>query len=124
MDVKEKLLARYKLAIAIQKIILNNVARNEEDLVTSLRKLAASSETEYSIIQKISSGKKDPQFTTLAAIVDGFGISLSEFSKVFDSVSKEDIDRYKSSLKEKSEQPQSSLRKAKVVKKKSVKKKQ
>ena len=116
MDVKEKLLARYKLALTIQKIISNNVDRNEEGFVISLRKLAASSGTEYSIIQKITSGKKDPQFSTLAAIIDGFGISFLEFSKIYDSISYEEIDQYKRALKEKLKQPKFSS--AKAVKKK------
>ena len=108
MDVKEKLLAKNKLAITIQKIISNNGDRSEDGLVTSLRKLAASSQTEYSIIQKITSSKKDPQFTTLAAIIDGFGISFSEFSKIYDSISDEEIDEYKKSLKQKLKKTQSS----------------
>ena len=102
MDAKEKLIARYRLALTIQKIISENVSKNVEGSVTSLRKLAASSETEYSIIQKITSSKKDPQFSTLIAIVDGLELSFSEFSKVFDSITNEDIDEYKRSLKEKS----------------------
>lgn len=114
MDVKEKLLARYKLAVTIQKIILNNSDRSKDGLVTSLRKLAASSQTEYSIIQKITSGKKDPQFTTLAAIIDGFGISFYEFSKIYDSISDEEIEEYKKSLKQKIKKSQSSS--AKTIK--------
>lgn len=117
MDVKEKLIARYRLAITIQKIISNNEGRNDSGLVTSLRKLAASSQTEYAIIQKITSGKKDPQFSTLAAIIDGFGISFSEFSKVYDSITEKDIEGYKTSLKEKPKQSKSLSAKKKVGKK-------
>lgn len=113
MDAKEKILAKYKLAVTIQKIISINVDRNEDGLVTSLRKLAASSQTECAIIQKITSGKKDPQFSTLAAIIDGFEISFSEFSNVYDSVSEKDIEEYKNSLKEKLKQPKSPLQKRK-----------
>lgn len=112
MDAKEKLIARYKLGLTIQKIISNNLSKDGEGLITSLRKLAASSDTEYSIIQKITSGKKDPQFSTLAAIIDGFGISFSEFSRFFDSITKDEIDRYKSNLKEKLKQPRSSSNKS------------
>jgi hypothetical protein len=115
MDAKEKLIARYKLGMTIQKVIADNVSKNAEGLITSLRKLAASSETEYSIIQKISSSKKDPQFSTLMAIIDGFGISFSEFAKIFDSFAKEDIDLYKRGLKEKSKKIQ--LPKSKAFKK-------
>ena len=118
MDVKEKLLAKYKLALTIQKIISNNLSKNKEGSVTSLRKLAASSETEYSIIQKISSNKKDPQFSTLAAIIDGFGISFSEFERIYDSISDEEIDEYKNLLKEKLKQSKAHSTKKKIFKKK------
>ncbi len=118
MDVNEKLIARYKLAVTIQKIISNNTNRNEKGLATSLRKLAASSQTEYAIIQKITSGKKDPQFTTLAAIIDGLEISFSEFSQVYDSVTEKDIQEYKSSLRQKSNQSKLSSTRTKVIKKK------
>jgi len=118
MDVNEKLIARYKLAITIQKIISNNTDRNEKGLVTSLRKLAASSETEYAIIQKITSGKKDPQFSTLATIIDGLDISFSEFSQIYDSVTEKDIQDYKSSLKQKSKQSKLRSARTKVIKKK------
>jgi hypothetical protein len=95
MDAKEKLVARYRLGLTIQKIISNNTSEEEESLVTSLRKLAAASETEYAIIQKISSVKKDPQFSTLAAIVDGFNMTLSEFANVYESISEKEIEEYK-----------------------------
>lgn len=106
MDAKEKLLARYKLALTIQKIISDNQTKTKDGLVTSLRKLAASSETEYAIIQKITASKKDPQFSTIAAIIDGLGISFSEFFQRFDSVSTEETEHYKSTLKEKPKQIQ------------------
>ena len=118
MDVNEKLIARYKLAITIQKIISNNTDRNEKGLVTSLRKLAASSETEYAIIQKITSGKKDPQFSTLAAIIDGLDISFSEFSQIYDSITEKNIQDYKSSVSQKSKQSKLSTTRTKVIKKK------
>lgn len=116
MDVNEKLIARYKLAVTIQKIISNNTDRNERGLVTSLRKLAASSQTEYAIIQKITSGKKDPQFSTLAAIIDGLDISFSEFSQIYDSVTEKDIQDYKSSLRQKSKQFKLRSTRTKVIK--------
>lgn len=118
MDVNEKLIARYKLAVTIQKIISNNTDRDEKGLVTSLRKLAASSQTEYAIIQKITSGKKDPQFSTLAAIMDGLDISFSEFSQIYDSVTEKDIQDYKSSLRQKSKQSKLRSKRTKVIKKK------
>lgn len=120
MDAKEKLVVRYRLALTIQKIISVNQTKAEDGLATSLRKLAASSDTEYAIIQKITASKKDPQFSTLAAIVDGLGISFSEFFQIFESVTKDDIDDYKGALKEKSKRTQSLS--VKLVKKTEIKK--
>jgi hypothetical protein len=75
------------------------MTKDKQDQVTSLRKLAAASETEYSIIQRISSIKKDPQFTTVAAIIDGLGMSLSEFAEVYASVTEKDIEEYRRNVK-------------------------
>jgi hypothetical protein len=77
---------------------LRTTGKNQ-DLVTSLRKLAAASETEYSIIQRISSLKKDPQFTTVAAIIDGLGMNLSDFAEVYMSISEKEIEEYKRNMK-------------------------
>ncbi len=63
MDSKQKQEAKFKLGICINKIIAKNKTKNNPDLVTSLRKLAAACDVEYSIIQKITSGKKDPQLS-------------------------------------------------------------
>lgn len=87
MDFKEKLLSRHKLGLTIQKIIEENKSRKDVKLVTSLRKLAASSGVEYSIIQKISSGKKDPQWTTVLSLAEGFGLSVSELCQYYDLIS-------------------------------------
>lgn len=41
MDTKQKEEAKYKLGICINKIISKNKTKNDPNLVTSLRKLAA-----------------------------------------------------------------------------------
>ena len=87
MDTKEKLLTRHKLGLSIQKILEGNKVRKDVKLITSLRKLAASSGIEYSIIQKISSGKKDPQWTTVVSLVEGLGLTIAEFCQYYDEIS-------------------------------------
>ena len=91
MTTKEKAITKLKLGLAIQKIIDSNKIQNEEHGIQSLRKLAASSATEYSIVQKISSGKKDPQFTTIASIIEGFGFTTVEFFTVYDSITDDEL---------------------------------
>lgn len=91
MDSKQKQEAKFKLGISINKIIAKNKTKNNPDLVTSLRKLAAACDVEYSIIQKITSGKKDPQHTTIVAIIEGFKLSPADFFSIYDSIADEEI---------------------------------
>ena len=84
MEQREKTINRIRLGLALQTLIDQHKRRKEKNSVTSLRKLAAASGVEYSIIQKISSGKKDPQFTTLLAIAEGLNISITELLSQFE----------------------------------------
>lgn len=86
MDSKEKTITKRKLGLALQKIIEENKNSKDLNAVTSLRKLAASSGIEYAIIQKISSGQKDPQFTTLVSLADGLNMSVTDFLFYFEKV--------------------------------------
>lgn len=87
MNVKEKQIIKSKLGLTIQKIIKANKAKDSPTAISSLRKLAASSGVEYAIIQLISSGKRDPQWSTVTAIVEGLGLSMTEFSTWYDDTS-------------------------------------
>ncbi len=89
MNKKDKLATIHRLGLTLQKIIEENKKSKSHNAVVSLRKLAAASEVEYSIIQKISAGKKDPQFTTLVSIAEGFDMSLSKFLLYFETISEE-----------------------------------
>lgn len=53
--------------------------------ITSLRKPTAVSGVEFSIIQKIPAGKRNPELSTIVAIADGFGISISELFREFEN---------------------------------------
>lgn len=91
MDYREKILSKIKLGLALKEILLENANSPSPISISSLRKLAAASEIEYSIIQKVSSGKKDPQFTTLLSIADGLGISLQEILEKFDNINDSEV---------------------------------
>ena len=86
MDSKEKLLIRVRLAIAIKKLIEKNRDSGKPGAISSLRKLAAASGVEYAIIQKITSGVKDPQFSTINAIAEGLDISVSALIHHYEQV--------------------------------------
>lgn len=84
MKANEKSIVKMKFGLCIQSIIEVNKLKAKENkrngvkdhrLVTSLRKLAAAADVEFSIIQKIASGNKNPELTTIVSIAEGLGIS-------------------------------------------------
>jgi transcriptional regulator with XRE-family HTH domain len=104
MENSEKQKIKLKLGFTLKRIILGNKAiaesnkkKGEKDhrLITSLRKLAAASSVEYAIIQKISSGKKNAEITTLAAVAEGLGMTMATFFSYFDEVSEIEIQKEK-----------------------------
>jgi hypothetical protein len=101
--VQEKELALYRLGLTLLKIIEDNNNSSQSDnqrhlSINSLRKLAAASSVEYSIVQKISTAKRNPSFTTIINLVDGFNLSLSEFILIYDSIPEGDVVKYKNEL--------------------------
>ncbi|TXI88688.1 MAG: hypothetical protein E6Q36_04960 [Chryseobacterium sp.] len=81
--------------LAKNKII---VAANQEkgvenvSLIDSIRQLEASSRLSYTIVQGVFAADRDIQFTSLISIIEeGFGMSFTEFAKIYDSISDEDL---------------------------------
>lgn len=99
MNAKEKQLTKHRLGLCLQKILEENSNQGKVNSINSLRQLAASSGVEYSIIQKISSGKKDPQWTTVISLIDGLNLSVVEFleyySSITDSVILQEVEKRK-----------------------------
>ncbi|RYZ87235.1 MAG: hypothetical protein EOP04_12175 [Proteobacteria bacterium] len=90
MNDDQKLIIRHRLGLALQKLLEQNKQGSNADGVNSLHQLAAGADIEYYIVQKVSSGKKDPQFTTLVSIAAGFNIPVSELVAVFEKVTDEE----------------------------------
>lgn len=101
MTVREKNIYKYRLGLTLLRIIELNKESKTENSIVSLRKLAAASGVEYSIIQKISSGQKDPQITTILALVEGMGMSVSEFFSYFEKIPEHSILKAMSQKKKK-----------------------
>ena len=76
-----------------KNIDLENKAKNIEDLrlVASLRQLEAESGLSYTIIQNVSVGKRDIQFTSLITLVENLGISFSEFAELYDTITEKQM---------------------------------
>ena len=89
MNDNQKLIIRHRLGLALQKLLEQNKQIPAEDAANSLHQLATAADIEYYIVQNVSSGKKDPQFTTLVSIAAGFNIPLSELIAHFETISDE-----------------------------------
>jgi hypothetical protein len=76
-----------------KKIELENKASNIEDLrlVSSLRQLESESGLSYTIIQNLSVGKRDIQFTSLITLIENLGLTFSEFANLYDSITEKQI---------------------------------
>lgn len=100
MESKEKVQIISNFGLCIIEIIEENKIRAKENLkkgtkdhnaITSLRKLAASSGVEFSIIQKITSGKRNPALSTIISIAEGLNMKPSELFHVYESISASNI---------------------------------
>lgn len=108
MDHNDKILIQLKLAAALRKILAKNkdvVADNQvkgiENVsqINSIRQLEASSRLSYTIVQGVFAAARDIQFTSLISIIEeGFGITFTEFSKIYDSISDEDLKNAKKEI--------------------------
>jgi hypothetical protein len=101
----EKNIAKLNLAVCVRKLIDINKGLNDSGNVNSLRSLASASGLEYSLVQKISTGQKDPQYTTLISLADGF-----EFLKEVEELSQDDIKLYKPQSQKKKSRPSKKTR--------------
>lgn len=93
MNDHQKLIIRHRLGLALQKLLAQNKQNASGQLVNSLHQLAAGADIEYYIVQKVSSGKKDPQWTTFVSIAAGFNISVSKLAATFESITDEEAMR-------------------------------
>ena len=125
---KEELKLRF--GIALLKVIHANKEKADKNkekgirdlqLIDSLRKLESASGIPYASIHRIAAGTKNAGFTTIAAIVEGLGISLTDFfSDYYYAVTDSDIELNK---KERSKKKKVAL-KAKAARTKSTFKKE
>jgi transcriptional regulator with XRE-family HTH domain len=84
MHAEEKQALKRRLGRAITKLIAQKRTGSNGETIDSLRQLAKSSGVQYYAVQKISAGKKDPQFTTLAAIAAGLDMPLSKLISLYE----------------------------------------
>src|ERR1044072_8215574 len=88
MTTREKELIKLRLGLAVQKKIEDNKltaeknkekGKEDQNVVTSLRKLEYSSGISYTNICLLATGTKNTSFTTLSAVLEGLEIPFDEF---------------------------------------------
>ena len=127
MESEGKEYTKLRFGACLMKIIDGNkviAAKNKEDnvedvkLVTSLRKLAASSTVDFSTIQKIATGKKNAAWSTTVLIAEGLSMSLEKWGDHYDAITDKDMADYLDNLqKSKKERPSKKQSKARKKKK-------
>ena len=76
--------------IIIKERLANGVGNIR--LVDGVRQLESSSGLSYTIIQGVFAAKRDLQFTTLLGILgEGLEMTLTDFAKIYDSITDDDI---------------------------------
>jgi hypothetical protein len=123
MTTNEKEELKLRFGMALLKVIHANKEKADKNkekgikdlqLIDSLRKLESASGIPYASIHRIAAGTKNAGFTTVAAIIEGLGISLTDFfSRYYYAVTDYDIEFYR---KEKMKKKKS-LQKKKAAKK-------
>jgi|GEM_PF-779642 len=105
MNDHQKTIIRHRLGLAVQKLLAQNKQDASGKTSSSLHQLAASADIEYYIVQTVSSGKKDPQWTTFVSIANGFNIPVSKLAAIFETITDEEalmqIDKQKKNAKKK-----------------------
>jgi hypothetical protein len=101
---------KLKLASCFRKILKQkknisrkNKLRNIQDLrlVDSLRQLEADSGLSYTLIQTAYTAKRDIQFSSLIILIESLEISFTDFAKIYDKLSDEQIEIEKMEIEKK-----------------------
>ena len=106
MENKEKDYKKLRFGLALkrfmdQKAAPDTLGSNDADNKNkslSFRKLESSSGIRHATIVEIVNGKKNAAWSTVDSLLDGLGISLSEFASVYDALTEKEILEYKKDL--------------------------
>lgn len=80
---EEKAKIKFRYAVALYKAL-------QDSSLQSYRRLASAAGMEPAHIQKIATGKLDITLTTSVAIANAFGITYTDLSAYYDSITEED----------------------------------
>lgn len=109
MDKREKEYNLFKFGLTVRMIIDANKARSlsgaafphRDTSIVSIRKLESASGIPNSSLVHIINGKKNPSWSTIAAILEGLAMTLSQFAEIYDNITDQAINEYQKGLEKK-----------------------
>jgi hypothetical protein len=125
MEGKEKDDIKLRFGLSLKKIIDKNKAIGEKNklsgikdknIINSFGRLESASGIPKATLIGIVQGKKNAASTTIAAILDAFSMTLTDFGIYYDSISDEEITSYEAELLKAKEERRKKLRKKKKSK--------
>ena len=108
MEGKEKDHIKLRFGLAIKKIIDKNKAIEDKNrlsgikdknIINSFGRLESNSGVPKATLIGIVQGKKNAASTTIAAILEAFEMTFSEFGVIYDTITEQEILTYKVELK-------------------------
>lgn len=92
--------SKIKIAISLNTLIeksklYTQTVGKDDSIGDSYNKIALIAEIRKATVTNVFNAKSSPNSTTLIFIIEAMGFKLSDFSKIYDSISEEDIYRFK-----------------------------
>lgn len=93
---------KIKIAISLKTLLENNKSNlltDRADIATSYNEIALRADLRKATVSDIFNAKSMPSAGTLILILEAMQIQLVDFSKVYDSVTERDIQKFDSNVK-------------------------
>lgn len=111
MEDKEKTYRKLKLGLALKKVMLDTNNSGTNDLTDdktstsfSFRQLESLSGIRHASIVQIVNGKKNASWSTIDAILEGLGMTLTQFAIVYDEITEKEISEYQREIEKRKQE--------------------
>lgn len=107
MDEKEKNLKKVRFGLALKRAMEGNLSStgkgslNSTPQIISARQLESSSGIPHPSILHIINGKKNPSWSTIAALLEGLEINVETFGAIYDSLGDKEVNDHNKTVEKK-----------------------
>ncbi len=97
MDVRIEENIKIKIAITLNKLLVSNKAKKQEDETEakSYNQIALIADIRKATVSNVFNGKSIPNSVTLISIIEALGYGLQDFAVVYDSIKYSKIEKFK-----------------------------